>query len=120
MDAYQTLEVVEAGNVTIARLREQRISDGDALRLLLQELTALVAEEGRDRFLINLGSVEYLSSSAIGALIAVRKKARSRSGVVKLCNLQPDIHTMFTITRMDQLFDIETSEDDALSAFCGG
>ena len=116
MDDYQTLDVVEAGNATIARLREQRISDGEALRLLSQELTALV-EEGLNRLLINLGAVEYLSSSAIGALIAVRKKARSCGGVVRLCNLQPDIATMFSITQMDQLFDITTSEEDALKAF---
>ena len=117
MDDYQTLDVVEAGDVTIARLRDRRIPDGEELRLLSQELTALVDVEGRNRLLINLGAVEYLSSSAIGALIAVRKKVRLRGGVMRLCNLQPDIHTMFSITQMDQLFDISTSEEDALKAF---
>lgn len=117
MNDYQTLDVAEAGNVTIARLREQRICDGEALRLLSEELTSLVDVEGRNRLLINLGAVEYLSSSAIGVLIVVRKKARSRQGVVGLCNLQPDIHAMFTITQMDQLFDIKSNEEDALKAF---
>ena len=117
MDDHQTLDVVEAGNITIARLREERISDGEELRLLSQELTALADTEGRNRLLINLGAVEYLSSSAIGVLIVVRKKVRSREGVVRLCNLHPDILTMFTITQMDQLFDIRSSEEDALKAF---
>ena len=117
MDDYQTLDVVEAGNVTIARVRDQRISDGEELRLLSQELTALVDVEGRNRLLINLGAVEYLSSSAIGAIISVRKKARLQGGVVRLCNLQPDIDVMFSITQMDQLFEIMPNEEDALNAF---
>ena len=117
MDDYQTLDVVEAGSVTIVRLREKRISDGEELRLLSQELASLVDVEERNMLLINLDAVEYLSSSAIGALIVVRKKAHSRQGVVRLCNLRPDIHAVFSITQMDQLFDIKTSEEDALEAF---
>jgi len=117
VDDYQTLDVVEAGDVTIARLRDQRISDGEELRLLSQELTALVDLESRNKLLINLGAVEYLSSSAIGAFIMARKKARLAGGVVRLCNLHPDIQTMFSITQMDQLFDIMSSEEDALNAF---
>ena len=117
MDDYQAIDVVEAGNVTIVRLRDRRISDGEALRLLSQELTSLVDVDGRNRILVNLGAVEYLSSSAIGVFIVVRKKARLLGGVVRLCDLQPDIATMFSITQMDHLFDIRTSEEDALNAF---
>ncbi len=117
MADYQTLEVVEDGDVTVVRLLERRIFDGEELRLLSEELATLVNEEGRNRLLINLAAVEYMSSSAIGALIAMGTKVKSRQGVVKMCGLQPDIQTMFTITQMDQLFDIRSTEEDALKAF---
>ncbi len=117
VDEYQTLDVVEAGTVTIARLRGRRISDGEELRLLSKELTALADTEGRNSLLISLAAVEYMSSSAIGALIVARKKVHSRQGVVRLCGLQPDIHAMFSIAQMDRLFEIMPNEEDALAAF---
>ncbi len=117
MDEYQTLDVVEAGNVTIARLRGRRFSDGEELRLLSLELTGLADTEGLNRLLISLAAVEYMSSSAIGALIVTRKKVHSRQGVVRLCSLQPDIHAMFSIAQMDRLFEIMPNEEDALAAF---
>ena len=117
MGEYQTLEIVESGDVTVARLREERITDGEKLRILAEELAALVDWEGRNRILINLDAVEYLSSSAIGALVVLRKRALSKESVVKLCGLRPDIHEVFSITQMDQLFDIRVSEEEGLSAF---
>jgi len=36
---------------------------------------------------------------------------------MRLCNLKPEIYEVFAITRLNQLFDIKNTEQDALAGF---
>jgi len=113
---YQTLEVSETGDVTVVQLRVEEIPE-TIIQRMTEELGTLADELGSGRMLINLQAVSFLTSSAIGMLIALQKRVRALGGTLKLCNLHPDIHQLFTITQVDRLFDIESSEDDALGSF---
>ena len=61
--------------------------------------------------------MEFLSSAALNKLIILDKKLREGGGKLKLSNLRPEIHEVFMITRLNQLFDIKEDEKDALEAF---
>ena len=44
---------------------------------------------------------------------------KAHGGMLKLSNIRPEIFEVFTITRLNRLFDIKDDEADALAAFLG-
>jgi anti-sigma B factor antagonist len=66
---------------------------------------------------LNFSSVGFMSSAALGKLITLDKKVKAKGGVLKLCNIKPEIYEVFAITRLDRLFDIKKDESEALAAF---
>lgn len=54
---------------------------------------------------IRLGSVDFMDSSGLGAMIALRK-ALPESFAFVLTDLTPNVERVFRLTRMDSVFDI--------------
>jgi anti-sigma B factor antagonist len=76
-----------------------------------------VDEEGCRKLLLNFGNVEFLSSAALGKLITLNKKLLAAKGRLILCNIDPQIHEVFEITKLDKFFNIQKEEQTALQAF---
>ena len=112
------LDISEVGDVTMVYFRDQRITEDRRADEVGRELYDLVEGEQRKKLLLNLGSVDFLSSAALGKLITLDKKARARGGVLKLSNVCPELSQIFAVTRLDRLFDIEKDEAAALAALC--
>lgn len=117
MPDYRHIEVNEIGDVTVIRFRDRKLIEDIRIQELGQELFGLVDAEGRDKLLLNFSQVEFLSSSALGKLITLDKKMKTNGGAMKLSNIRPEIFEVFTITKLDRLFDIRDDEADALAAF---
>jgi anti-sigma B factor antagonist len=113
----QRLDVSEVGDVTVVRLRDQRITEDRKIDQWAQELYDLVDGKDRKKLLVSLCSVDFLSSAALGKLITLDKKTMARGGVLKLSNICPNLSQLFSVTRLDRLFDIEKDEAHALAAF---
>ncbi len=111
------LDVSEVGDVTVVHFRDQRIIEDLGIQEMGQELFSLIEEEDRKKILLNFQAVAFLSSAALGKLITLDKKVKNRGGVLKLCNIRPEIYEVFAITRLDRLFDIKKDESEGLAAF---
>ena len=117
MAGQRRLEVNEVGEVTVVHFRDQKIIEDLGIQELGQELFHLVEVDNRKKLVLNFSSVDFLSSAALGKLITLDKKIKARDGVLKLCNIRPEIYEVFAITRLNRLFDIKDDEADALAAF---
>ncbi len=117
MAGYQRLDVNEVGDVTVVRFRDQKIIEDINIQELGQELFQLVEVDNREKILLNFATVDFLSSAALGKLITMDKKVKGHGGTLKLSNIRPEIYEVFTITKLNRLFDIKDDEADALAAF---
>jgi anti-sigma B factor antagonist len=117
MPGLRRLEVNEVGDVTVVHFRDQKIIEDLGIQEMGQELFQLVEGENRKKLVLNFSSVDFLSSAALGKLITLDKKTKARGGMLKLCNIRPEIYEVFAITRLNRLFDICDDEADALAAF---
>jgi anti-sigma B factor antagonist len=117
MNEHQRLEVSKVGKVTVVRFIDRKILDAANIQELGEELFALVEKQNCENLLLNFTNVEFLSSAALNKLIILDKKVKAANGTLKLSNLRPEIHEVFVITRLTQLFDIKDDEADALAAF---
>ncbi len=111
------LEVEDIGDVTVVNFVDRRILDEQNIQILGEQLFSLVDEVGRRKILLNFGNVEFLSSAALGKLIALHKKLQAVGGRLILCNIDPEIYEVFEITRLDKFFNIQKEEQAALQAF---
>jgi anti-sigma B factor antagonist len=85
-----------------------------------QELKQKVLEElesGGRKFLIDFSSTGYIDSSGLGVLVSLSKKIREQGGELRLANLNDDLRTLFELTKLDTLFHIASSRDEALASF---
>ncbi len=69
------------------------------------------------QIVVNLEEVNFLDSMALSTLVQAIKRARQAKGDVRLCNLQQPVRMVFELTRLDRVFEIFTSAQDAVKAF---
>ena len=79
--------------------------DGISANQLRREITDVMAE-GIKIILVDLQDVTFMNSSAIGALVATLKSVRAAGGELFLCSLHDQVHIIFELTKMDQIFKI--------------
>jgi anti-sigma B factor antagonist len=76
-------------------------------------LSDIVEKEERPRIIISFGAVDHLSSAALGTLIIINNKVKQKGGQLRLSNINPQIFEVFTITRLNKLFKIYTTVQEA-------
>src|SRR4051812_44032598 len=71
-------------------------------------------ERGVKKFVVDLAGVEFLSSSNLGALILLQRKAHDSGVKYRLACPSKGLREVFEITKLDQLFPVYVSLDEAL------
>jgi anti-sigma B factor antagonist len=108
------LDLEEISGVTIARFVDRKILDETNIQIIGYELFALVDTDGRRKIIVDFSNVEYFSSAALGKLITLDKKAKAAKSKLRLCSIRPDIYEVFVITRLNKLFEIKDTREQAL------
>lgn len=117
MSTHRRIVVSEDGGVSVVRFVDKKIVDSGSIEQLGEELNALVTVEQRNMLLLNFDGVEFMSSAALNKLISLNTKVKAAAGRLKLCCLRAEIKEVFTITRLDRVFDLRKTEADAIAAF---
>ncbi len=103
------------GDIMVIYVREERLDahNSDELKAEMQRLFA----EGNKNILVDLKDVRFIDSSGLGALVSGFKNAISHQGNLKLSTLQPQVKSMFELTRLHRVFEIFASSSEALESF---
>ncbi len=96
---------------------ERNILDEANIQQIGDEITKLVDSQPQPKMLISFENVDHLSSAALGTLITINNKIRGRDGQLRLANIDPQIYEVFVITKLNKLFQIHESTDQALASF---
>lgn len=76
------------------------------------------AVDGPPRVILDLSAVEFIDSSGLGAIVAAMKQLGSGRRL-DLAGLTPTVEKVFRLTRMDTVFNLFASLDDAISTEAG-
>src|SRR5262245_21878915 len=79
-----------------------------------RQLCALAEAPRSRRFVLDLGEVRCMSSAMLGKVIGFDKRVKQRGGELTLCSLRPGLVTQFERMRLDRLFHIRPTEEEAL------
>jgi anti-sigma B factor antagonist len=109
------LSVSAEGDVTIVELTDRKILDEISISQIGERLQGLVAKCTNPKFILDFSSVGHMSSSALGMLITLHKRIREKNGQLRLSGIQAPIYEVFVITRLNEIFQICRSKEEALT-----
>ncbi len=94
------------------------LMDGQLIVSNRQEFKQAVLEEveqGARLVVVDFSGSAYIDSSGLGALVSLGKRIREAGGELRLAALNDDLRTLFELTRLDALFPLYATRDDALA-----
>jgi anti-sigma B factor antagonist len=83
----------------------------------LKDLVQAALDRGERRLLIDFSRTGYIDSSGLGALVSISKKVREAGGELRLSGLNEDLRSLFELTKLDTLFAIAETPQQALASF---
>src|SRR5439155_11770223 len=107
----------EAGDVRILELQGKLVL-GEPVDTLGKTTKALI-DEGHNKIVVSLKSVEYVDSAGIGELVAAKKRALEKKGDVKLLMPNQTVYNVLSMLSLHLIFDIHQDEGKAVRAFAG-
>jgi anti-sigma B factor antagonist len=83
----------------------------------LKDLVQATLDSGERRLLIDFSRTGYIDSSGLGALVSISKRVREAGGELRLAGLNDDLRSLFELTKLDTLFAITETPEQALTSF---
>ena len=109
------LSTRQVGDVTVIDA-VGRITLGEGASTFRDTIKDLAAK-GNQKVLLNLGEVSYIDSSGIGVLVSTATNLKNESGSLKLVRLPEFIQRLFSMTKLENYFEVFSSEKDAVESF---
>lgn len=109
-----SLHLSHQGDVVVVEVEGQLIVSN---RQELKQRVLDEAEGGARKILVDFAKTGYIDSAGLGVLVSLAKRLRELGGDLRLANLNDDLRTLFELTKLDTLFQISNSREQALAAF---
>jgi len=82
-----------------------------------KEFVTQIIDEGVSKLIIDLTLCEYIDSTFLSALISLLKKVNSLNGDLRLVYNKDVPSLVFMVTRMDKVFKVFSTMEEALASF---
>ena len=78
-------------------------------------LYQIVQSRPEPRIALDLSAVDYLSSSGVAILVGLKRRVDPQKGKLVLFGIQPIVHDLLRVMRLEQYFTFAETEDEALA-----
>ncbi|WP_235908400.1 STAS domain-containing protein [Roseiconus nitratireducens] len=116
--AYMSATTTETnGEILVVGFMDSKILDSQRIEQVGRELQDAVPQAMHKKLLLNFRGVSFMSSAMITKLVMLNKTCKAQGVALKFCEVSPNVLEVFKITKLNKLFDIQTTEEKALSSF---
>jgi len=107
----------QIGDFTVIEFVTPSLMDPIVLENTAQALYKIIDEEDKRKIIMDFERVQYLSSQAIGIVLAMHKKLNSlKNSKLILCSVGPKLMELIKLTRLDRLLTIKATQKEAVGA----
>ena len=107
-----TFEVARYGAWAVMRVSgEIDMATAPKLRQHVQNVTA----RGPDGLVLDLDRVDFIDSTGLGVMVGAAKRMRMNDGALRIVCSQSHLVELFELTRLNEVFDLFETLDDALA-----
>ena len=93
-----------------------RIVLGEETNTLREQVKEMLAN-GKKKIVLNLGQIDFIDSSGLGALVGLYSTAGAQGAQIRLSNITKRFHELLQITKLLTVFDVYQNEELAVSSF---
>ncbi|HWG45092.1 MAG TPA: STAS domain-containing protein [Gemmataceae bacterium] len=86
--------------VVVLRIEPSQLLGDVIAEALREEFLTACQGVGAHHVVVDFQAVAYLSSASFRPLLSLLREVRAHNGRLVLCNLQPDVHEIFMVTRL--------------------
>jgi anti-sigma B factor antagonist len=105
-------EYKEAGKMLVLKPMAKRIDAASSTDFKGQMVDKI--NEGWNRIILDLAEVEFVDSSGLGVIVSVLKTIGPNGDLV-ICGVRDTVMSLFRLTRMNRVFQIFASEEEAIA-----
>jgi anti-sigma B factor antagonist len=113
------VSVVQEKDVRVVEFTSAKILDEANITEIGATLNILIDEVASPKLVLDFANVDHLSSAALGMLINANNRVKQRNGQLRLTNIKPQIFEVFVITKLNKLFRILPTREEAMTSFIG-
>lgn len=103
--------------VAVIGFKRGCLRDENDILFTLESLNRYVSDKESLRILLDMSHVAYLSSAGLGHLVGLLKKLKATGGELKVCSLHETIQELFSVMRLNTIFEIFPDQESALATF---
>jgi anti-sigma B factor antagonist len=107
------IECRQSGQACVVKPLERRM-DARCASEFRRELAELIAQ-GQERIVLDVSDVDFIDSSALGAIVANFKALQGKGDLV-IAGARAPVMTLFRVTRIDKVIRMFSTAGDALAA----
>src|SRR3954465_6446811 len=108
----------QIGEYTVIEFITPSLMDPVVLENAAQALYKIIDEEDKRKIVMDFEKVQYLSSQAIGIVLAMHKKLNSlKNSKLILCSVGPKLMELIKLTRLDRLLTIKATQKEAVNVW---
>jgi len=113
-DQAQRIKIIRSGDVAVVELADKKILEETIISQIADQLFALAGEADVPRLVVDFSNVTHMSSGALGMLITLHKRIRQKNGQLRFCHIRPSIYEVFAITRLNEVFTVCQTREEAV------
>lgn len=105
-NAPEPMEVTRNGDRTTARFAHLTSLNEYFADQVGKQLLALADAPGTRFVTLDLGNVEYVTSTVLGHLVALHKRLQTSGGRLSLDNVRPAVQEILRVTQLDHVLGV--------------
>jgi len=110
-----TFEIKEQNDVSIISIAGKILSDENILDAI-QKINKHI-EDKNSKLIFNCNKLSHINSTGINFFMKTLTKTRIHNGDLIICNVSGNIESLFKITKLNEIYTIYNSEEDAINHF---
>jgi anti-sigma B factor antagonist len=108
------LETEELDGVVVVRFVQPDLMHEETIDSIREQIRDLIQRGGCRRLVLQFGAVRRISSHMLGELVVLLKRMLAADGKMVLCAFVKDLRDTFALLRLDCIFTIRDTEEDAI------
>ncbi len=109
------LKISEKYNVVVLSLKGKIEGGPDASEF--NDVIQKLIKENKKNIVADLGNLKYVNSSGVGIIMRAFTTVKNAGGNLKLANLNDKMKGLLSITKLNTIFEIYNTEEEATKSF---
>jgi anti-anti-sigma factor len=109
-------QISQQGNTAIITFNKSSMSDVQDISRTAMHIAAFIESNRPQNVIFDFKNVKFFSSQVLGLLLETRAATGSFNGKVYISGINPQLHRVFKITNLDQVFAFFPDVDSAIKA----